>query len=220
MITAESCPSQQRALIEEVFGCKTANEYGCSETGGFVYECQQGNWHISSEITFIEFIDDRGKAVSPGQKGEVYITHLRNDYMPLIRYRVGDTGSPQTGVCNCGRGLPLMRVSVTKESDVFQVRNGRSFSSEIFDYINLAVIQAYPASILQFRVTQEKLDFFEVEVVIGSDHSGNGETLFGQLMRKELGEQIEINFKRMSRISREPSGKLRYFISKVNKHSS
>jgi len=113
-----------------------------------------------------------------------------------------------------------MQVSVTKESDVSQVKNGRSFSSEIFDYINLAVIKAYPASILQFRATQKKLDSFEVEVVIGSDNSGNGETLFGQLMRKELGENIVINFKRVPRIRREPSGKLRYFISEVNKDSS
>jgi phenylacetate-CoA ligase len=219
MVTAESCPSQHRSLIEEVFGCKTANEYGCSETGGFVYECPEGSWHISSEITFIEFLDEEGKPVIPGQTGEIYVTHLRNSYMPLIRYRVGDMGSPRTEVCNCGRGLPLMEVSVTKESDFFQVKNGRRFSSEIFDYINLAVIKAYPSSILQFKVTQKKLDFFEVEVVIGSDNSGNSETLFGQLMRKELGENIEINFKRVPRISREPSGKLRYFVSEVNGNS-
>jgi len=220
MLTAESSTFQQRSLIEEVFGCKTANEYGCSETGGFVYECPQGSWHISSEITFVEFLDHEGKPVSPGQIGEVYVTHLRNNYMPLIRYRVGDLGSPLAGKCPCGRGLPLMQVAVTKESDVFRLGNGRSFSSEIFDYINLAVIKAYPSSILQFRVTQKKLHSFEVEIVIGSDNSKNGETLFGQLMGKELGENIEINFKRVPRISREPSGKLRYFISEVNKDSS
>jgi hypothetical protein len=79
------------------------------------------------------------------------------------------------------------------------------------------VIKAYPYSILQFRVTQKKRDSFEVEVVIGSDNSGNGETLFSQLMRKELGENIEINFRRLPSISREPSGKLRYFLSEINR---
>jgi phenylacetate-CoA ligase len=217
MITAESSPYQQRSLMEEVFGCKTANEYGCSETGGFVYECPQGSWHISSEITFIEFLDHEGRPVSPGQTGEVYVTHLRNNYMPLIRYRVGDMGSPLAGECHCGRGLPLMQVSVTKESDVFRLTNGRSYSSEIFDYINLAVIKAYPSSILQFRVTQKELDSFKVEVVVGPGKSESGEVLFSQLMRKELGENIHIHFERTPQITREPSGKLRYFISEVNK---
>jgi phenylacetate-CoA ligase len=215
MITAESSTYQQRSLIEEVFGCKTTNEYGCSETGGFVYECPQGSWHVSSEITFIEFLDYEGKPVSPGQTGEIYVTHLRNSYMPLIRYRVGDLGSPLAGICTCGRELPLMQVSVTKESDVFQLPDGRSYSSEIFDYINLAVIKTYPSSILQFRVIQKKLDHFEIEVVMGSDKSGNGEELFGRLMKNDFGEDIHIHFKRIPHIARESSGKLRYFISEV-----
>jgi phenylacetate-CoA ligase len=215
MITAESCTSQQRSLIEEVFGCKTANEYGCSETGGFVYECPHGSWHVSSEITFVEFLDHEGKPVSPGETGEVYLTHLRNNYMPLIRYRVGDLGSPLTGECSCGRGLPLMQVSVTKESDVFRLTNGQSYSSEVFDYINLAVIQAYPSSILQFRVTQKELDSFKVEVVVGTAKPERGENLFGQLMREQLGKDINVHFKRVRHIDREPSGKLRYFISEI-----
>ena len=69
MISAESITQFQRNLIEEVFNCKTANEYGCSETGGFVYECPYGGWHISSEITFIEFLDQEGNPVPPGITG-------------------------------------------------------------------------------------------------------------------------------------------------------
>lgn len=217
MITAESSTSLYRDFIEDVFGCKTANEYGCSETGGFVYECPQGSWHISSELTFIEFLNYEGKPVNPGETGKIFLTHLKNDYMPLIRYRTGDIGSPLSGTCACGRGLPLMEVSVAKESDVFRLANGKSYSSEIFDYINLTVIKAYPSSILQFRVMQKAMDLFEVEMVCGADRSRAGEELFGRLMREQLGKDIHINFKRVPRIEREPSGKLRYFISEVNK---
>ena len=70
MVTAESMTIQQRQVIEKVFGCKVANEYGCSETGGFVYECPNGSWHISSELVFVEFLDTNGRPVSPGEKGE------------------------------------------------------------------------------------------------------------------------------------------------------
>jgi phenylacetate-CoA ligase len=216
MVTAETITSQQRSLIEDVFGCRTANEYGCSETGGFVYECPHGSWHISSELTFIEFLDQQGNPQPPGQTGEIYVTHLRNNYMPLIRYKVGDMGAFLPGLCPCGRGLPLMKVSVTKESDIFQLANGKTYSSEVFDYINLAVLKAYPASILQFRVVQKNLDTFEVDVVSGSSTSGHGEELFKRLMNEQLGKTVQIHLKRVPRIEREPSGKLRYFVSQVN----
>ncbi len=217
MITAESCSLNQRLLIEKMFGCKTANEYGCSETGGFVYECPYGSWHISTELTFIEFLDQDGDPVSSGSRGEIFLTDLRNDYMPLIRYRVGDIGSPLLGTCGCGRGLPLMEVSVAKESEVVRLANGGIYSSEIFDYINLAVMKTYPSSILQFRVTQKAIDLFEIEVVLGAESVDRAGELFKKLMKKQLGANIKIHFKRVPDIERDPSGKLRYFVSEIKK---
>jgi len=216
MITAESSTSEQRSFIEETFGCKTANEYGCSETGGFVYECPQGSWHISSELTFIEFLDSRGHPVSPGETGEIVLTHLRNDYMPLIRYRVGDRGSPSSESCACRRGLPLMQVSVAKERDYVQLSNGQRHTSEIFVYINKAVMKKYPSSIMQFRVVQKSIDLLQIQVVPGATSIDNAEELFKRLLNKQLGRNIRILFKRVSRIEREPTGKLSYFISEIN----
>lgn len=216
MITAESIPSVQKELIEEVFDCKTANEYGCSETGGFVYECPYGGWHISSEITFIEFLDHEGNPVPPGVTGEIFLTHLRNNYMPLIRYRVGDMGAYLAERCECGRGLPLMEVSVAKQSDQVKLSDGKSYSSEIFDYINLAVLNEFPASILQFRVIQKDYDLFEIEIIPGTIAVEKAEKLFEILIREQLGNNIHIKFIRTPEIKREVSGKLKYFISEVN----
>lgn len=218
MITAESCPLEQRSTIEKAFGCKTANEYGCSETGGFVYECPQGSWHISTELTFIEFLDKKGNPILPGETGEIYLTDLRNDRMPLIRYRVGDMGGPVSGVCPCGRSLQLMNVSLAKESDFIRLADGKILSSEIFDYINLAVMKAHPHSILKFRVTQKTENLFEIEVVPGRGPMEKAEQLFAQLLKKQLGKNIQIHFRRVPSIEREPSGKLRYFISEVKKN--
>jgi phenylacetate-CoA ligase len=219
MITAESSTLYQRALMEEVFGCPIVNEYGCSETGGFVYECPYGSWHISCEVTFIEFLNNNGTPVSDGERGEIYLTHLRNNYMPLIRYRVGDIGSPVKGTCECGRGLPLMEVSVAKESDVIQLANGEIYMSGDFLYINKVVMESYPSSILQYRVTQKALDFFEIEIVPGPGKVDKAQHLFDRLIKKQLGNNIYIHHKKVSNIEREPSGKLRYFISEVNNNN-
>jgi len=109
---------------------------------------------------------------------------------------------------------------VVKESESIYLSNGRKYSSEIFDYINLAVMKAYPSSILQFRVTQKAIDLFESEVVPGTGQVEKAEQLFKELMKKQLGENIQIHFKRIASIEREPTGKLRYFISEVKSHES
>jgi phenylacetate-CoA ligase len=220
MTTAESILKTQRNLIEEVFGCKTANEYGCSETGGFVYECPHGGWHISTEITFIEFLDPEGNPVPPRETGEIFLTHLRNHYMPLIRYRVGDRGAYLSDNCECGRKLPLMEVSVVKESDQVKLANGKCYSSEIFDYINLAVLAKFPGSILQFKVIQKAYDVFDIEIVPGNRWVEKAKTLFKNLTKKQLGNSITIHFTKVSKIRREASGKLRYFISETNPNKS
>jgi phenylacetate-CoA ligase len=215
MTTAESITTHQRNFIGEVFKCKTANEYGCSETGGFVYECPEGNWHISTELTFIEFLDPDGKPLPPESKGEIFVTHLRNHYMPLIRYRLGDFGASLAGACSCGRQLPLMKVSVGQESDIFNLSNGKKYSSEIFDYINLAIIKSYPESIKQFKAIQNDYDSFEIQIKSGKNSSKKAEALFERLLKDQLGPEVEIHFTAVNEIRREDSGKLRYFISKV-----
>jgi phenylacetate-CoA ligase len=216
IITAESANFLQKDLIEEVFGCKTANEYGCSETGGFVYECPHGSWHISSELTFIEFLDSEGKPVDSGETGEIYVTHLRNHHMPLIRYRIGDFGSPVGGTCNCGRGLPIMKLSGGKERDFIRLSNGKSYTSEILVYIVRAVTKKFPSSILHFRAVQKRFDLIDIEIVVGSGNINEAKKLYRKLMEQQLGSAINIRFRRVSFISRDPSGKLRYFISELN----
>jgi phenylacetate-CoA ligase len=216
IITAEASNSLQRELIEEVFGCKTANEYGCSETGGFVYECPHGSWHISSELTFIEFLDKNGAPVQLGETGDVVVTHLRNEYMPLIRYRVGDIGSALSHKCSCGRGLPLMQVSVAKDRDVVRLPNGEFHTSEIFVYITKAVLEKFPSAILQFKVIQKTIDLLEIQIVPGINESDKALHLFKKLLENQLKYAIRIKFKKLSVIERESSGKLRYFVSEVN----
>ena len=111
-----------------------------------------------------------------------------------------------------------MEVSVTKESDKVILANGKCFSSEIFDYINLAVMKTFPFSIHQFRVIQKTHDSFHIEIVPGNGSVDKAEIFFKDLIEKQLGRSLNININRVSQIRREPSGKLRYFISEINKY--
>lgn len=215
--TGETLYQSSRKLLKSVFNCPVAIEYGCSEVGGFAYECPEGRLHISAENVFVEFLNERNQPVKPGEIGEVVVTGLTNFYMPFIRYKIGDLGSPRDNICPCGRGLPLMELDTAKLEDVILTSKGKVFSSKLFDYINLALMAENIKGIRQFKVYQKSIDMFYVEVIKDTEFSNRAIEFFIQKMREFITEDIKINIKFVSRIPREETGKLRYFVSEIGK---
>ena len=74
-----------RRLIEQSLGVPVFNLYGATETGHLLMENGSGEMKASSETAFLEVV-----APGPDQVGELIVTTLANDYMPLLRYRIGD----------------------------------------------------------------------------------------------------------------------------------
>lgn len=215
--TGETLYQSSRKLLKSVFNCPVAIEYGCSEAGGFAYECPEGRLHISAENIFVEFLNEKGQPVKPGEIGEVVVTGLTNFYMPFIRYKIGDLGSPCEGACPCGRGLPLMELDTAKLEDTILTPDGKVFSSKLFDYINLALMAKNIKGIRQFKVYQKSGDTFYVQMVGDSEFSNNKAVeFFLQKMKEFIGENIKINIEFVQEIPREKTGKLRYFVSEIN----
>ena len=214
--TAETLYQSSRGLLKSVFNCPVVIEYGCSEVGGFAYECPEGGLHISAENVFVEFLDEEGQPVKPGEIGEVTVTSLTNFYMPLIRYRIGDLGIPKSDFCSCGRYLPLMELDTAEVGGTISMSKGRIFSSKLFDYINLALMKKNIIGIKQFKVYQKSSELFLVEIVKDSKFSDNAVEFFVQKMEEFLGEDIKVNTEFVPEIPREKTGKLRYFVSEIN----
>jgi len=96
--------------VEKQYGVPFRTLYGSVEAGGVVSaQCPQGEgMHYSMDRLLIEVIDpDTGQVQPPGVEGELGITPLYGEAMPLVRYRMGDWGAmlPE-GPCPCGRTLP------------------------------------------------------------------------------------------------------------------
>lgn len=219
-LTAETLYDHSRELLKTVFNCPVAIEYGCSETGGFAYECPNGGLHISAENVFVEFLEN-GKPVKEGETGEIVVTSLTNYYMPFIRYKIGDMGICNNNIiCSCGRKLPLMGLKVAKLSEMIQTKNGKIFSAEIFDYINLALISKNIRGIKQFKVYQNKIDSFLLQIVKDLEFSETSINYFEKKIKEFLGKDININFEFVSEIPRDKTGKLKYFVSKVNEKNN
>ena len=72
-------------ILERVFGVPVFNLYGSTETGHLLMETDRGVMQPSKETAFLEIVDPDQSGV-----GDLVVTTLSNDYMPLVRYRIGD----------------------------------------------------------------------------------------------------------------------------------
>ena len=104
-----------RKKVEFEHGVSLRMMYGSSETGFIAGECEhQEGMHILSDHYIVEVIDPQTKELlNPGEEGEIVVTPLLGETMPLIRYRIGDVGSllPYKP-CPCGRTHP--KISLVK----------------------------------------------------------------------------------------------------------
>ena len=93
------------SLLEETWGGELFSTYGLTEAGLAYHECpmHQG-LHSHPDLVVTEIVDDAGYPVADGEIGELVITTLQVEGMPLIRYRTGDITFRIPGVCPCGRG--------------------------------------------------------------------------------------------------------------------
>jgi phenylacetate-CoA ligase len=126
-IGAEPHSEEIRRKIEALYGIKVYNSYGLSEMcgPGVAFECgQQSGLHLWEDQFYPEIIDpDSGRVLPDGQRGELVLTTLTRQAMPLIRYRTRDLTRFLPGSCPCGR--THRRIDrITGRSDDMLIING------------------------------------------------------------------------------------------------
>lgn len=115
----ESWSYTHRNKIEEILGIKTFDIYGLSEVSGpgVACECQyREGMHIQEDYFVTEILDKKtGTEVNEGDNGELVLTTLHKEGVPLIRYKTDDTACITRKKCKCGR--TFARISKLRGSD-------------------------------------------------------------------------------------------------------
>jgi len=110
------------AALEAAWHCRVATHYGLTEAGlGCAVQCRAARGHHLRDADLLfEVVDpDSGRPLAPGEPGEIVLTTLNHEAMPLVRYRTGDLGRMQHGPCACGGPLPLLgRVEGRRDADL------------------------------------------------------------------------------------------------------
>jgi hypothetical protein len=111
LLSGDYVPESVIKSIEGIWNCKIFTHYGLTETCyGQAVECKcREGCHIRDWEFFVEIIDPKtGETLPAGKKGEIVVTSLKNEVMPLIRYRTGDMGVMVNNICNCGDSSPRL----------------------------------------------------------------------------------------------------------------
>ncbi len=196
---AEPWSVNTRKELEKSFGIKAYDSYGLSEMmgPGVAFECkEQDGLHIWEDAFIVEILDKDGKQCAPGEKGELCITTLCKEALPLIRYRTGDITMMMDEECGCGRTSCRITKFYGRSDDMLIIRGLNVFPSQIEH-----VLMAMPEVGEYFQVVLERvnhMDEMTVKVEM-SDKAFSGE--LGDLQKvtgavaKKLKEALNLRTK-------------------------
>ena len=157
-VGAEPHSEQTRQRIEDTFDISAFNSYGMSELNGpgVAFECEEkAGMHLWEDSYLLEVVDPAtGEKLSPGEEGELVITTLNREAMPILRYRTGDLARiiDDGEKCPCGR--THVRISRIKGrcDDMLIVKGVNFYPSQIED-----VLMSFPEVATNYQVIVERV---------------------------------------------------------------
>ncbi len=164
---AEPWSESMRREIEAAWNMLATDVYGLSEIigPGVAQECQhKDGLHVFSDVFYPEIIDPQTEEEVPeGQDGELVITTLTKQGIPLIRYRTRDIVSARYEKCRCGRTSPRISKIKGRTDDMIVVRGINVFPSQI-EHVLVGIEGTQPQ--YQIVVDRKAHHLDEVEVLV------------------------------------------------------
>ena len=191
---AEPWSEEMRQTIESRMGIHAMNVYGLSEVmgPGVSMECVEAKCglHIYEDHFLPEIIDPvSGKTLPPGEEGELVLTTLTKEAVPLLRYRTRDITRLDPTPCRCGRTHWRMGRVMGRSDDMLIIRGVNVYPSQIEAIIVETEGLTPHYQIFVDRV--DNLDQMEVRVELAENFLAGGEIKRLQSMTRNLAHRIK-----------------------------
>ena len=209
--TAMVLHEYERKKIENFYGCRVTDRYGCEEVSLIASECEEHNGlHVNMDTLIAEAIAPTGEAVIE-KPGALVVTDLTNYGMPFIRYKIGDVAILSDRQCKCGRTYSMIESVEGRSADYITTPEG-NFISGISLTENLATLLV---GVKQFQIVQERIDYLVLKIVKAEDFDRKTEQQVAELVKKRFGPRMQYSIEYVEKIPQESSGKYRFCISKI-----
>ncbi len=138
--------------------------YSSTEMGATFSECEYGvGGHIHPELIIVEIIGEDNLPVADGETGEVVVTTLGVEGMPLLRFRTGDMCAKITEQCRCGRNSYRLTPLVGRKNNMIKLKGTTLYPPALMDVLNnTPFVQNY---VIYVQDSQQGTD--EVVVKVG-----------------------------------------------------
>jgi len=226
---AEPWSEEMRREIRERLGIDPIDTYGLSEVmgPGVSGECTcHCGLHINEDHFLAEVIHpETGEPLPPGERGELVLTTLTKEALPVIRYRTGDITRLDLGACPCGRTMARMERVSGRTDDMLIVRGVNVFPSQI-ESVLLQVEGVQPHYVILVDRERGAMDDLEIWVEVSedlfTDNIGGLKGLQQKAeyeMRESLGVYARVKLVEPGRIERS-MGKARRIIDRRDVYGS
>lgn len=170
-IGAEPHSEAMRKKIEELYNIKAYNSYGLSEISGpgIAFECQcQQHLHIWEDYVYPEIVDPKTFEPLPdGEEGELVLTTLQRQAMPLMRYRTKDLTRIISEPCACGRTHRRI-ARITARTDDMMIINGVNIFPIQIEKTILSIPEAGKNYVIEL-IDHNCMDKLRIKIEINND---------------------------------------------------
>ena len=123
--------------ITDVWDIQLYSTYASTEMQTAFTECSAGmGGHQLPELVILEMLDENNQQVAPGEPGEVTITTLGIEGMPLLRYKTGDICTYFTEPCSCGRSSTRLSSVIGRKKQMIKFKGTTLYPPALFDILN------------------------------------------------------------------------------------
>ena len=166
---AEASTAEMHEALYRILGAFPTENYGLTEVGGpgVSGECREkAGMHINEDMYYPEIVNiEENRALPEGERGELVLTTLTKEGMPILRYRTKDITSLTYEPCKCGRTTARMARVVGRTDDMLIIRGVNVFPSQIE-----SVLMAMPELGKTYEIIVDRvnyMDTIEVRVEVG-----------------------------------------------------
>ncbi len=156
--------------IQRNWDIQLFSTYASTEMATAFTECEHGvGGHHHPELIITEFVDDDGNPVPTGEPGELVVTTLGVEGMPLLRFRTGDIVQPHYEPCTCGRTTLRLGPVIGRKNQMVKYKGTTLYPPVLFDLLNdFDAVENYVV-----EISSDEFGEDEITVKVGAEHASD-----------------------------------------------
>lgn len=197
---AEGLPPSMREIIEQHLAQEVFMSYGSREFMLIGMETpEHDGYQIAADNVYVEVVDSEGNPCPPGVAGDILVTDLHNTATPFIRYKIGDVGV--MAPTNDQQFPKLARVD-GRSQEVIIHADGSKTTALFFPHL----MKDFP-SVQGYQIAQLTNGYICMHIITDIPNWQADHDRIRKLILQHVGSDIQIDFKKVDRLYKTPSGK-------------